>query len=110
MLLLLALGYIIGVILCSIWDKYLAKLYLIKKLRASLYEILEHYHWGILCLIAFTYINIDILLGLGLALIIDERMHNNPFGIKKTYFMESFLLGLILIWIYVILNLWRGYL
>jgi len=110
MLLLLALGYLIGVILCSIWDKFLANIYYIKRLKASLHEILEHYHWGIISITAYSFLNIDILLGLGLALIIDERMHNNPFGIKKTYFMESFLLGLILIWIYVILNLWRGYL
>jgi len=101
----LILGFIIGVLICSIWDTYLGKVHTIQKLKANLYEILEHYHWGLICLIISEYILGELFLGIGVALIIDERLHDKPFGYKKKYFLNTVALGLILMYTYVFIKL-----
>ena len=104
---LLILGFLIGIVISSVWnhffDGYLNKVY---KLSNYL-EILEHYHHGLVLLILsllFTYPANEILAGIGIELICDERFQENPFALGKEYFRYSLCLGFVLVTIFVLLS------
>jgi len=102
----LILGFLIGVLISSIWDYYFDG-YFCKLHRLSNYlKILEHYHHGLILLILsfiFTYPVNYILTGIGIQLICDERVQKNPFALGKEYFKYSSIIGTTLVTILMVM-------
>jgi hypothetical protein len=70
-------------------------------------HVLEHYHWGIVCMMAWFLISRELLLGLSAALFITEWTgdRSHPFGVGKSHFISSTILGLFLAAVLVVLYL-----
>ena len=102
-MLLLIIGIVIAVILSVIWDQYF---YGVLDLSDCNYPfcVLEHYHVGLIVAIIslFTPIINELLQGLSLYLIIDERWQDNPFGLGKDYQWYCIELAVVLLAILII--------
>ncbi|MBU7005033.1 MAG: hypothetical protein HXS50_05660 [Theionarchaea archaeon] len=61
-------------------------------------HVLEHYHFGIVCMMVWLLEHHDWLLGLAAALFIAEWTgdRSHPFGVGKSHFVSSTIVGLIL--------------
>ena len=81
------------------WELYPQKnQYKLAKLEGNSIAIFEHYHWGLMSLIAGRYVKkaTPYLDGLGAGLIVAECAQAEPFGINKPTFGTSTTLGLVL--------------
>jgi len=101
-LLSLSIGFFVGILIDAIWSIRLNGLDTTLKLN-----ILEHYHWAIVLLLVYMMYPNAFFLGLAMALFLDEMRHK-PFAIGKDHFVQSTLLGILIVVIvllYYLINL-----
>jgi len=96
---IIALGIILGSLICSIWRIKFSHFETISKIRSALKPI-EHYHHGLVLILLSLYAPYHVslfLLSLGSYLIVDEANQNCPFAYGKETFWISTFIGLILL-------------
>jgi len=82
-----------------VWEMYPQKSqYKLAKLEGNPLAVFEHYHWGLMSIIAGRYVKSvsPYLDGLGAGLIVAECTQSDPFSINKPTFGASTGLGIVL--------------
>lgn len=95
---LLFFGFLAGVALNHFWRLFLN----VKEVDRALLHDFEHYHWAIfLATIYLIYPN-EFLIGLAMAFAGDELLQDRPFAYGKKHFIESTIIGLLFIWLFLL--------
>lgn len=83
--------------------------YQIAKLEGNPLAVMEHYHWGLISMIAARYTKKyqPYLDGFGVGLIVAEAAQPEPFAINKPYFGASTAIGLLLTGVLVLSFGWK---
>ena len=101
-LFIFSISFLTGVFLSSIWEIYF------KGTLDLDPSILEHYHAGLALFIIAHYIYPSFFIGLGTALIFDERIQDHPFAIGKKDSIYSHVIGICLLILNILVRIWTG--
>jgi hypothetical protein len=101
-LLELCVGFLLGIFISSIWDIYFKGILEARDLNRT---VLEHYHAGLALFLISHYVYPSFLMGLGTALIFDERVQDHPFAIGKKDSIYSHGIGIFLLILNIVIRL-----
>ena len=87
-MLLFILGLIIGCLIDRIW-KVRKHEQLDKKLN-----FIDHYHWGLISVLGYIFTDMELLLGIGTAFIIQEIYQKEMFAYGHPYFKKVTYIGI----------------
>ena len=83
-----SLGFILGLILDKVWFHINYSKY------EKGFEVIEHYHFGLVCFVFGILFDLNFLFGLGLALNLAEWSQDHFFAYHSDHFKHSTIIGL----------------
>lgn len=110
-LLFIILGIFLGLVINAIWYYFNffieAKKYKLSgKYRFPIVVYFEHYHWATMLLIIGFRLRLPILIGVGLALLLDEGLaQQHRFALGSGHFTESLIIFILIIAFWIIVEL-----
>ena len=94
---LLFFGFLAGVAVDHFWRLFLN----VKEVDRAFLHNLEHYHWAIFLTTIYLIFRNEFLIGLAIAFAGDELLQDKPFAYGKPHFIESTILGLLFVWLFL---------
>lgn len=101
-----ALGFMLGLVVDAIWWNSN-----VNKYEKKFFSVLEHFHWALISLIAYTQIHQTFLVGFAIALLTAEWSEpfqydiKHPFSFGSDHFGKSALIGAALVAMLIVLLL-----